>query len=327
MKIIFSRKKNAYLACRLMLIASFIISFTTPSYAFLSITPKLSQPYIQTTLPPDTANSLQIPPVLEQSSFKEVTENGSDSLWKKNQVAILTALMLFFALVAFILTFALITLRQKQKIESLSYAHDTLKRALEIKKSALKERDQLLKEINTVDELTGLFNVRYFDEILDKELRRASRHQSPLSLVLISFDNYPCYIRNYGQEKTEEQLLFLSDLLNVLCQRISDILAYIHEAKFAIILPHTTKENALLVCHKIHEALREQKIPFIASKTGRVTFSIGLSTLDGLNQHINPQHMYNTSEILRLSAEKAGGNRTCSDRIRFNTEQSLLLDR
>lgn len=351
MKKTFSRKKKAhssaypYLAHRFVLIASLISVITTPSYAFSiesylfpsgvfsSITPRLPWQEIPervkiATEAPNLSNnsslinqrSIHEPPLNETTSSKPL------GIWKKHQVAILTGLMLFFALVAFGLAFALITLRQKQKIHRLSYAQEALIKALDIKKSALEDMSQLLKEVNTVDELTGLFNVRYFDETLDKELRRASRHKTPLSLMLISFDNYPSYLRHYGQEKAEEQLLLLSDLLSALCQRASDILAYIQEAKFAVILPHTSRENALLVCHKIHEALREQKIPFIASKTGRLTLSIGLSALEGLNQHINPQHMYNTSEMLRLSAEKAGGNRTRSDCIRLNTEQSLLLN-
>ncbi len=347
MKKTFSHKKNSHpsayscLAHHFVLIASLITGFTTPSYAFstegyfFSAKDFLSfsdghrherQGELKTAVGSDAPNFLKSTSVINQEPSKGRTKDDSPSLWERNQVSILTGLVLFLALVTFVLAFALVTLRQKQKIHRLSYAQEALIKALEVKKAALEEMDQLLKEVNTVDELTGLFNVRYFDETLDKELRRASRHQTPLSLLLISFDNYPCYLRHYGHEKTEEQLLFLSDLLNTLCQRASDILAYIQEAKFAIILPHTSRENALSVCHKIHEALREQKVPFIASKTGRLTLSIGLSALEGLNQHINPQHMYNTSEMLRLSAEKAGGNRTRSDCIRLNTEQSLLLD-
>ena len=60
---------------------------------------------------------------------------------------------------------------------------------------------QLLKEVNNVDELTGLFNVRYFDEMLDKELRRASRYGTSVSLMIISIDRYQSYIRHHGKKK------------------------------------------------------------------------------------------------------------------------------
>ncbi len=237
----------------------------------------------------------------------------------------LVLLMMLCAIIAAAVGFVLFIQRQKQTIARLSCDQKALIKALDINKEALADANQLLKEVNTVDDLTGLFNVRYFDETLDKELRRASRYKAPLSLMLISFDHYQSYLRHYGEDKAEEQLVLMSDILNVICQRSSDIIAYIQDAKFAIILPHTSRENALFVCHKIHDKLREKKVPFILSKTGMITFSIGLSSLEGIDQHINPQHMYNTSEMLRLSAEAKGGNRTKSDCIRLNTEQSLLL--
>lgn len=247
------------------------------------------------------------------------------AIWYEYQTEFLTALTLFFALISAILGFILLTQKQKKTIHQLSDNHSNLEKAYDLNQEELADIRQLLKEVNTVDELTGLFNVRYFDEALDKELRRASRYKTPLSLLLISFDHYSSYLKHYGDEVTEEQLVFMSEMLNNICQRSSDIIAFIQPGQFAIILPHTSRENALFVCHKIHEKLREQKIPFILSKTGMVTISIGLSALEGIDQHINPQHMYNTSEMLRISAEKDGGNRTKSDCIRLSTEQSLLM--
>ena len=51
--------------------------------------------------------------------------------------------------------------------------------------------------------------------------------------------------------KSAELLIEFSELLTFTCQRSSDVIAYIQDAKFALILPHTNQENALIVGHKV----------------------------------------------------------------------------
>ncbi len=248
------------------------------------------------------------------------------AIWHEYQKEVLATLAILFGLISTVLACILFAQRQKQTIDKMSDDHTAMTLALDLNKEALEDVRQLLREVSTVDELTGLYNVRYFDEMLDKELRRASRYDTPLSLLLISIDRYQSYIRHNGEELAEALLVEFSELLNSICQRSSDVIAYIQDAKFAVVLPHTLNNNGLVVSRKIHEKLIEANFPFILSSTGQVTVSIGLSSLEGLTQHINPQHMYNTSEMLRVAAEKEGGNKTKADCVRLNTEQSLLLN-
>lgn len=263
---------------------------------------------------------------IQKDQLPEGTQfiHDKPAIWQEYQMEVLTTLTLLFGLISVVLGFILLTRRQKQTINKMYDDQSSLSQALELNKEALDEMKQLLKEVNNVDELTGLFNVRYFDEMLDKELRRASRYGTSVSLMIISIDRYQSYVRHHGEEKAQELLIEFSELLTFTCQRSSDVIAYIQDAKFALILPHTNQENALIVGHKVHHQLKEADFPFILSNTGSVTVSIGLSSLEGLSQHINPQHMFNTCEMLRIAAEKEGGNKSKSDCVRLNNEQSLM---
>ena len=112
----------------------------------------------------------------------------------------------------------------------------------------------------------------------------------------------------------------ISQVISETCQRSSDVLAHLVDEKFAIILPHTTRENSHIVCQKLHDHLRAKNLPFILSSTGAVTLSIGLSSLEASGERINPQHMFNTSEMMRIDAERQGGNGTRSDVIATHSE-------
>ncbi len=248
------------------------------------------------------------------------------AIWHEYQNEVLTTLAILFGLVSAVLACILFTQRQKQTIAKISDDNTSIALALDLNKEALEDVRQLLREVSIIDDITGLYNVRYFDEMLDKELRRASRYDTPLSLLLVSIDKFQSYIRHNGEEQSETLLVEFSNLLSNICQRSSDVIAFIQEGKFAVVLPHTVNNNGLIVTQKIHEKLAEANFPFILSSTGMVTVSIGLSSFERLTQHINPQHMYNTSEMLRVAAEKEGGNTTKADCVRLNTEQSLLLN-
>nr|WP_269809215.1 hypothetical protein [Enterovibrio nigricans] len=106
------------------------------------------------------------------------------------------------------------------------------------------------------------------------------------------------------------------------CQRSSDVLTYLTLAHYAVILPHTSRDNALIVCEKLHSTLKETNIPFVTSQTGALTLSIGLSSLEGTDERVSPQHMYNTSEVLRAAAEKGNGNVTKADIIATNWDSN-----
>ncbi|WP_188009114.1 diguanylate cyclase domain-containing protein [Grimontia hollisae] len=254
---------------------------------------------------------------IDRNALPEGTRfiNYRPPIWQEYKIEALTTLVIIFGLASLVLAFVLLTKRQSDTIHQISDEKEELTHALDLNQEALEDATHQLEEMNPIDDLTGLINLRYFNDMLDKELRRASRYKTPLSLLLLSIDHFEEYKAAQGNEKANKALTDVSQVLSSTCQRSSDVVAHLVDEKFAVILPHTTQENAQIVCQKLHDALKVQNVPFMLSRTGSLTFSIGLSSLDASDERINPQHMFNTSEMMRVEAERKGGNSTRFDVI------------
>lgn len=118
---------------------------------------------------------------------------------------------------------------------------DELKEAqmeLALMRKRMEEQTRLLEEQTLVDSITRLYSRRYFDSRLDEELSRASRHQHPLSVVLIRLAGCEQISRAYGTLKAEETLRQAASLIKSGVRR-ADILTRFDPQTFGLILPHT----------------------------------------------------------------------------------------
>jgi diguanylate cyclase (GGDEF)-like protein len=107
------------------------------------------------------------------------------------------------------------------------------------------ESDQKLIEIAIRDPLTGLYNRRFFDEQINRELNRVQHSQLVFALVLIDIDHFKGINDVYGHQAGDAALIHFSDFLKNRLRR-SDTLARVGGEEFAILLPNTTAENAML---------------------------------------------------------------------------------
>ncbi|MGL6177326.1 MAG: GGDEF domain-containing protein, partial [Vibrionaceae bacterium] len=166
------------------------------------------------------------------------------------------------------------------------------------------------------DPLTGLFNAAAFEQKLSKELLRAYRYRTSLSLLLFSVDEWPQKLASGdAPEKLNENLISLSKWLNTDCGvRGTDILAYLQDAKFALLLPHTNNAHALQIAEKLLSGITNVSVG--QGSSSKLTMSIGVASVEGLRNYlVSAQHMLNTSEMLRVTAEHEGGNLIKSQKI------------
>lgn len=233
-------------------------------------------------------------------------------IWQVYKTEALLTLIVLFALISAVLGFFLLTRRQSDTIHHISDENSELSHALDVNKETLHIVEHQLEEVTTVDILTGLSNARHFDNMLDKELKRATRYKASLSLLLLTLDDYGEFVSVYGESNAEKQLAKMGKMIAATCQRSSDLLAYLGNGRFAIILPHTACDNTLIVCEKLHDRLKKESLPFGQSPTGIMTISIGVSSMEGKEQNIFPHHMLTLSEAMCEEAQKYGGNVTRS---------------
>jgi two-component system, cell cycle response regulator len=149
------------------------------------------------------------------------------------------------------------------------------KMELETLANELQEKNALLKQLAEIDGLTQIYNNRYFQEALDKEMSRTRRREYNLSLVLLDIDHFKRFNDNYGHLAGD---FVLTEFAGVLTRNLReyDTLARYGGEEFVVILPETCIEDAQTVAEKLRTAI--EKTPFRnGSETYSVTASFGVS--------------------------------------------------
>jgi diguanylate cyclase (GGDEF)-like protein len=165
----------------------------------------------------------------------------------------------------------------------------------------------LTKEAVT-DELSGLYNYRFFYHCLEKEVDRARRYQLPLSLVIIDLDNFKNYNDTHGHPQGDRALATAARVLKDTV-RTSDTVARYGGEEFAIILPQTSLAQAKQLCERIREALASTPIPSLEGVTDPLTASFGVTAYE--NGMTARQFVSETDRILYFAKSSGKNLVTC----------------
>lgn len=159
------------------------------------------------------------------------------------------------------------------------------------------------------DELTKLYNHRYFVKSLNDELKRAGRYKQNLSLVMIDVDFFKNYNDTHGHLKGNDVLKEIARILAGTVRDV-DIVARYGGEEFSIILPQTDKEKAVATAERIRAAV--EGFNFYKGETqpgGRVTISLGVATFphDGKAS----SDVVGRADEALYQAKREGKNRVC----------------
>lgn len=134
-----------------------------------------------------------------------------------------------------------------------------------------------LRQQSIRDPLTGLFNRRYMEETLERELRRAVRHNRPLSIIMIDLDHFKKFNDAYGHEAGDKILVSIGSFLrrNV---RKDDVACRYGGEEFTLILPESDLLNTAKRANIILSGLREITIQYQDYVIGQITASMGVAS-------------------------------------------------
>jgi two-component system, cell cycle response regulator len=142
----------------------------------------------------------------------------------------------------------------------------------------LAAKNELLERLALTDSLTSLPNRRAYEESLTSEISRALRHCKPLSLLYLDLDRFKEINDAHGHPIGDEVLVGFADLLRRHARR-GDLAARIGGEEFAVLLPHTARQNAALVAERIRKAL--ESAPVGRTRPVALTTSIGVAVFTG----------------------------------------------
>jgi len=148
-----------------------------------------------------------------------------------------------------------------------------------MEKSRLKREatlaQKMMAEMATRDQLTGLYNRRYFMENLEREVARAKRYATALTLCMVDLDHFKNVNDSYGHSAGDSVLSGIGRLLNE-SARESDFMCRYGGEEFILILPSTDLEGARNVCERLRKRVEEARFEYDTMKI-RITISIGMT--------------------------------------------------
>jgi diguanylate cyclase (GGDEF)-like protein len=134
-----------------------------------------------------------------------------------------------------------------------------------------------LTVMSVTDPLTGMYNRRYIEEQLEREIKQSQRTNQPLSIIMADLDNFKDYNDRYGHIAGDVALKELGELLSYSI-RETDVVARYGGEEFLIFLNHTDKDGALETAEKLRQAVEERIFDLEGEKT-RITMSLGVYSL------------------------------------------------
>jgi diguanylate cyclase (GGDEF)-like protein/PAS domain S-box-containing protein len=170
----------------------------------------------------------------------------------------------------------------------------------------LKLRD-VLRSQSIRDPLTGLFNRRYMEESLERELRRAERNSQSVALLMLDIDHFKDFNDTYGHQAGDTLLRALGDFLSQRT-RGQDVACRYGGEEFAVILSGASLEAACTRAKLLRQELEDLLVQHAGQVLGKITVSIGVS---GFPDHgVTPEELVRAADQGLYRAKAEGRDRT-----------------
>ncbi|MDP3427196.1 MAG: GGDEF domain-containing protein, partial [Humidesulfovibrio sp.] len=158
-----------------------------------------------------------------------------------------------------------------------------------------------------VDELTELYNRRYFNDAIQREVERFKRFAQRFSLVMLDVDHFKRFNDSYGHPVGDDALKNVAAALRETARTFDHVVRYGGE-EFALILPHTDAEQATAAAERLRQAVENRPV-MVEANPVRLTVSLGVATF--------PEDAINARDLVARADEalydaKLTRNRVCS---------------
>jgi len=167
-----------------------------------------------------------------------------------------------------------------------------------------KEAELAMQQMALHDPLTGLYNRYKFDDASQEQIALFARYKHEVSLVLCDIDHFKSFNDKYGHAVGDEVLKQVASTINDVV-RESDMVARWGGEEFTVLLPNTSKDEAVNVAEKIRQAIETVNL----EGADKITLSCGVSQLKANETQI---HWFNRVDEALYEAKEAGRNRVCA---------------
>ncbi|MCX8061140.1 MAG: GGDEF domain-containing protein [Anaerolineales bacterium] len=177
--------------------------------------------------------------------------------------------------------------------------------------SNLNLRDKLRSQAIR-DPLTGLFNRRYMEETLDREIRRAARHKYSVGVIMIDIDQMKPINDRYGHDAGDVVLRQFGGLMRKTF-RGEDVACRYGGDEFMIIMPEASLSDVWQKAENLREMIKRTQFEYDGKLIGPVTVSIGVAAYPELGSTV--ERLIQVSDAAAYLAKREGGDRVMIARI------------
>lgn len=173
----------------------------------------------------------------------------------------------------------------------------------------LKALSHQFKNLSNIDDLTSIANRRKFIQRLSDEYQYAGKSGETISLLMIDVDYFKNYNDTYGHGAGDECLKRVAQSMIKQCNRSSDLAARYGGEEFMLLLPNTSKQDALHISDRLNLSINQLGIEHTASPLNKLTISIGLVSFR-YNPEVDVNFMIKRVDEALYEAKEQGRNRT-----------------
>lgn len=160
-------------------------------------------------------------------------------------------------------------------------------------------------KLATTDGLTELYNHRYFQDTLRKQIDSSKRYEQKFSLIILDIDFFKKFNDQYGHQVGDEVLRTVSKILKK-NTRTTDYVCRYGGEEMSIILPQTSKSEALVNAQRICDAVANTPLKISSNKEVNITISLGVSTFPENGE--TPQKLIEYADQALYNAKENGRN-------------------
>jgi len=188
----------------------------------------------------------------------------------------------------------------------LSFALGDRIRLLRTEQITLKEQERRLTELSIRDELTGLYNKRWFNSKLLGEIEHARRLSQPLSLIMLDVDHFKNFNDNHGHAAGDRVLKELGRIiLNIVRQ--TDTPCRFGGEEFTVILPGADRDEALTIAERLRHGFANLRFKIRPYQSSGATISLGVAQL---TDEDDEDSFFQRSDGALYQAKSQGRNRS-----------------
>jgi diguanylate cyclase (GGDEF)-like protein/PAS domain S-box-containing protein len=165
---------------------------------------------------------------------------------------------------------------------------------------------EALRNQSIRDSVTGLFNRRYLEETLDREVHRAARSAQGLGIIMLDLDHFKRFNDTFGHDAGDLVLKNVGTFLSK-NTRADDIACRYGGEEFVLVLPNASLEATEMRAQKMREDAKQLSIVHLGKSLGNVSISIGVAAFPA--HGVSPVQLMAKADAALYQAKKAGRDR------------------